>query len=425
MNASEKDIEFGATKLLTSLPTQDSRVVTIPHIGSIEDFSRFCIEDLYKYVETEYVLLVQYDGFVLSADRWDDAFLAYDYIGAPLDTSTWKDWPYDWAPPSFIVGNGGFCIRSKRFMELSSTLVKEGEITKMHPEDVALCVWYKDLFEKEGLTFAPVDLAMRFSVNSDYGEYEKPFGFYGLYGKNLDLLNEEHPDFPAQYLLPRIRKARLQKIKKIFEEIAIEGHFFGSMARGTADEFSDVDVWLTFRNEDMTQALENRFEYYAQIGDIVHIVEPPQNSPVGGIQSTVLYKTKVGLFIVDYSLCPLATAFITKEGKKLFGLDLPLGEAGFNPQKIVVLESYRIDFFISFIFNGIKKLVRKDDAGFDHVLREYEYLSSRYGLEVKELTRADHSFDTLKEIIKNIYELSTDRQKKALIEISAFIKIVE
>jgi predicted nucleotidyltransferase len=64
------------------------------------------------------------------------------------------------------------------------------------------------------------------------------------------------------------------------------------MARGTADEFSDVDVWLTFRNEDMTQALENRFEYYAQIGGIVHIVEPPQNSPVGGIQSTVLYKQK-------------------------------------------------------------------------------------------------------------------------------------
>lgn len=68
-------IEFGAVKLLTSLETSDSRKVEIPHIGSIEDFSKFSICDLYKYVDTEYVLLVQYDGFVLNPQSWNDEFL--------------------------------------------------------------------------------------------------------------------------------------------------------------------------------------------------------------------------------------------------------------------------------------------------------------------------------------------------------------
>lgn len=427
IKVSQKDIDFGAVKLLSSLPSEDAHVVKIPHIGSIEELSRFCIEDLYKYVDTEYVLLVQYDGFVLNADSWDTAFLDYDYVGAPWDVGSWETdlFPED-MKGKLVVGNGGFCLRSKKFLEVSAKLVSEGKIVKFHPEDVAMCVWYRDLFEQEGIKFAPPELALKFSIESDIGVYDKPFGFHGLYGKNMDMLVAQQPDFPRYLFLPKIRSKRLQQIQKVFEPIAIEGHVFGSIARGDTDVFSDIDIWLVFKDEDMSEVLEKRFEYYTKVGEIVHIVEPPQNSPVNGVQSAVLYKTKVGLFIVDYSLCPLSTAYITKESKKLFGeIDLPMGEAGFNPQKVTVPESYRIDFFISFIFNGIKKLVRKDGDAFDHVLKEYEYLSSRYGLTVKELDRKDRSFDTLKEIIKNIYDLSTEKQKKALVEIGLFLEMVE
>ena len=35
---------------------------------------------LASYIETDFVLIVQYDGFVLHAQAWDDDFLNYDYI---------------------------------------------------------------------------------------------------------------------------------------------------------------------------------------------------------------------------------------------------------------------------------------------------------------------------------------------------------
>ena len=214
--------------------------------------------------------------------------------------------------------------------------------------------------------------------------------------------------------LIKARDEKLVRIEEIFKDIAIEGHIFGSIARGDADVFSDIDIWLIFKDEDMSNVLEKRFEYYAEAGEVVHVVEPPQNSPLNGVQSAVLYKTKAGLLVVDYSLCPLSTAFITKESKKLFGVALPIGEAGFNPQKVTVPESYRIDFFTGFIFNGIKKVVRKDIKGFSNILKEYDYLSSRYGINVKKLNNTSATFVTLKEIIKNIYNLSTEKQKNAL-----------
>ncbi len=42
----------------------------------------FVIKELHAYVDTDFALLVQWDGFVVNAAAWSDEFLAYDYIGA-------------------------------------------------------------------------------------------------------------------------------------------------------------------------------------------------------------------------------------------------------------------------------------------------------------------------------------------------------
>jgi predicted nucleotidyltransferase len=424
MNASEEGIEFGAIKLLTSLPTEDNRLVKIPHIDSIEDFSRFCIEELYKYVDTEFVMLVQYDGFVLNANRWNAEFLNYDYIGAPIDTSTWTKWNLDIPLPPMVVGNGGFCIRSKNLLEISARLASEGKIPNMHPEDIAICLAYKNLFEAEGITYAPVDLAKKFSVQSDYGEYEMPFGFHGLYGKNMDLLLEEHPKFPVKYFMPRIRKGRVEKIKKVFEEAgAIEAHLQGSMARGNTDEYSDIDIWLTFKDEEFETIKEKRFEYYAQVGEVLHVTEAPQNAPTGGIFSGVIYKTKVGLLVVDYSLCPLSTSYKTDDYKKLFGdIELPEGEFQYNSEKVSLSETYRLDFFISIINGSIKKHLRNNENALGFLISEYQNLIERYDIPVKPLTSNENSFSTLKEIIENVKKVATEKQIKVLEEIEISIK---
>src|SRR5687768_5817660 len=100
---SQCGIRFGAVRLLTSRPHDDPRVVPIAPLTTIEAYSQFVIKQLNQYVATPHVLLIQYDGFVLNPDAWQEAFLVYDYIGAP-----WLE------EEGYIVGNGGFSLRSKR-----------------------------------------------------------------------------------------------------------------------------------------------------------------------------------------------------------------------------------------------------------------------------------------------------------------------
>ena len=135
--------------------------------------------------------------------------------------------------------------------------------------------------------------------------------------------------------------------QKVFHEKAIEAHVFGSVGRNDADPYSDLDIWFTFKDLDIKNTLAQRRESYSSIGNVVHVCEPPQNSPINGVHSFVLYKTPAGLLQVDYYLCPKSTSFQTGESRKIFGdVDLPQGELGINPQKVVVDEAYRVGFVI-------------------------------------------------------------------------------
>lgn len=197
LDISCEGIEFADVKLLTSLPTEDNRKVEIPHIGSIEDFSLFCLRDLVKYVDTDFVLLVQYDGFILNPNSWTDEFLSYDYIGAPWLVADWSVKNFNFPEEllgSKVVGNGGFSLRSKRLLEVSSRLVKENLIIDTHPEDVSLCVWNRDLLEKEGLKIAPIEVAELFSIEGEEWKYDNQFGFHGFSWTNIDKWIAEHPE---------------------------------------------------------------------------------------------------------------------------------------------------------------------------------------------------------------------------------------
>lgn len=430
INASESGIEFGTVKILTSLPANDPRKIEIPHIGTIDEYCHFCIEDLHKYVDTDYALLVQYDGFVLNPESWTDEFLKYDYIGAPWFVENWLVEKFDFPTEmvaKMIVGNGGFSLRSKKFLETSSKLFQQGKIHKINPEDIAMCVWYRDEFEKEGIKFAPTELAQKFSIESKTDNYGEPFGFHGAYGKNIDSLIAKYPPFPTYIFLYRVIKKRIEQIIKVFQDIAIESHLLGSFARGEANHFSDLDIWLTFKDEDFETFKSKRMEYFAKVGDIVRVIEPHQNAPIGGLFSSVLYKTKVGLFIIDYYLCPQSTAFVTDESKNLFGNDiaLPTGQLGLNPKKVEVTKEYRIDFAIGFLFGAIKKLARKNENPLGQLLQEYNYLRDKYDIPVKEVGVSEHDFIQLLELCENMKEVANNEQKKVIIEIENFAKLVK
>jgi len=148
--------EFGQTKLLTHFDVQDPFVVKIPQIKSIEEYSNFMIKDLASYVDTEHVLVAQWDGFVWKPELWEDEFLKYDYIGAP--------WPenvlFKGVPKHFNVGNGGFSLRSKKLQDF---LQQDHNIILHRAEDVAICQLNRAYLEAKGFTFAPFDVAKRFS----------------------------------------------------------------------------------------------------------------------------------------------------------------------------------------------------------------------------------------------------------------------
>ncbi|MFA6269621.1 MAG: DUF5672 family protein [Candidatus Paceibacterota bacterium] len=197
LDISSEKIEFGEIKLLTSLPTNDPRKVEIPHIGSIEAFSEFCIRDLVKYVSTDFVLLVQYDGFILNPKSWLDEFLNYDYIGAPwfVHDEFWFE-RFNFPRNLFdttVVGNGGFSLRSKKFLETSARLVNEGAFDKLHPEDLVMCVWQRKLMEDSGILFAPPELAEKFAIEGHDHKYTNQFGFHGLKWTDISKWIEENP----------------------------------------------------------------------------------------------------------------------------------------------------------------------------------------------------------------------------------------
>ncbi len=149
-----KDIEFGAVKLLSSIESDDNHVVKIDEVDSIEKYSEFMIKKLNKYVDTEFVLIFQYDGFILSADNWREEFLNYDYIGCP-----WIG--YFKENPDYNVGNGGFTLRSKKLLEI---LANDEQIKLGQPEDSLICRQYREYLEQKGIKFAPEEVAGMFAI---------------------------------------------------------------------------------------------------------------------------------------------------------------------------------------------------------------------------------------------------------------------
>ena len=221
------------------------------------------------------------------------------------------------------------------------------------------------------------------------------------------------------------RERILKKLETIFANKAIEAHIFGSIARQQTDAFSDIDIWFTFKDEDYNEVLKRRFEYYELLGEIIHSCEAPQNAPNGGVYTALLIQSQGLITVVDMYLCPLSTAYIINEGKKLFGIDLPKTDnPGFNPQKVQLHDGYRIDFFICFIFNTIKKIARQQTTPLEAVLYEYEKLHTTYDVLAEPLDTKNQDIITLEKIIENTKKISTDKQTKTLEIIQSFIKKV-
>ena len=189
-----RGIDFGAVKFIShekpaNLPS------TIEFEGyrgfgriSYKEFSYYCIYRLVEHVDTDYMLMIHPDGFVINPDKWEDEFLDWDYIGAvwPIKEDAFID-PFG---NHQRVGNGGFTLRSRKVLEIPQYEnipfeVNQGTFYKhmnagSYNEDGNICVHNRHLFEKHGVKFAPIDVAVRFSQELPVPESEGivPFGFH-------------------------------------------------------------------------------------------------------------------------------------------------------------------------------------------------------------------------------------------------------
>lgn len=143
----------------------------IKKITDLEMYSNFMIKELHRYVQSDFCLVVQSDGFIVNPMAWSDDFLNYDYIGAP--------WWYD----DLNVGNGGFSLRSKKFLNAC----KELDLENYFPEDDILCRKYRPYFESKGIVWPNELTASQFSWegNAKYPKYNGSFGFHGKSNKRL------------------------------------------------------------------------------------------------------------------------------------------------------------------------------------------------------------------------------------------------
>jgi len=192
-------INFGAVKIITTkkqiennYSLVDDGIVleeSVVDIKNYNDYNHYVIHDLHNHVNTSHCLLVQPDGFVLFPEKWNNEWLKYDYIGAP--------WAY--AEDAYIdpfgnhhrVGNGGFSLRSKKFLEVPTKVevpwetnnsdfywMPEGVVN--YHEDGNVCVHNRHIFIEQGCKYAPVEVAVRFSQETRVPECDGiiPFGFH-------------------------------------------------------------------------------------------------------------------------------------------------------------------------------------------------------------------------------------------------------
>ena len=112
---------------------------------------------------------------------WNNDWLQYDYIGAPFPISENAYWANN--GERVRVGNGGFSLRSRKLLEMPlKNNWKLRQEQGFFNEDGNVCCYWRKEFLEEGIKYAPLELAVKFSFETpvqenDFGK-TRTFGFH-------------------------------------------------------------------------------------------------------------------------------------------------------------------------------------------------------------------------------------------------------
>jgi hypothetical protein len=184
-------------------------------------YSYFVLKKINVHIKSEYILIVQHDGWILNKNAWTDDFYNYDYIGARWNDHGDRD-----------VGNGGFSLRSKKLHDiLANDEIIPGD---KYPEDVCIGIITRPYLEhKHNIKIAPANLANKFSCEHDPCDRGCCFGFHYIgagefrrksiekYG-TISMNAPDAPDWENQLRVVGIPEIIISKVKEQMEEYTLE-----------------------------------------------------------------------------------------------------------------------------------------------------------------------------------------------------------
>jgi hypothetical protein len=176
----------------SDIPLENTKWIKINRFKRYTDEYNYITLKLLPHISTEdYNIIIHPDGFAVNKNAWDDEFLSYDYIGARWNNG--------------MVGNGGFCLRSRKLYDslldldvkykssdYSEEIINNYEYyvydsfgDKVIPEDNIICKIYREqLQNKYGIRFAEGEIADKFSIEHNMSSpwLGKSLGFHGKHG---------------------------------------------------------------------------------------------------------------------------------------------------------------------------------------------------------------------------------------------------
>jgi hypothetical protein len=195
---------------------QSIRFEQTSELKTIDDYNYKMLYEVYKYIKTDFILVVHYDGFIANPLMWRKDFLNFDYIGSPWSMeNSLKD----------IYGNiirvgNGVSLRSRKILELPAKLnipFKYGE-GKINNEDIFICVRYRHLFLQNSIKYAPFETAIYFGHETMIPEIEgiKPFVFHKWRGSNKYYKKYGRHHFRLFMVLERVKNNGIKKSIKYY-----------------------------------------------------------------------------------------------------------------------------------------------------------------------------------------------------------------
>lgn len=189
-------IDFAAVKLLSSMFSEDKRVIPIRHLGSKKEYSQFLLKEIVDYIDTPHFIVIQADGFIINYQSWTDEYFNYDFCGA-----VWNFRDHN------RIGNGGCSIRSRKLHEIlkndDEIVLRNDNIIVNWAEDHNIGYIYRKYLEStHGIKFAPERICNKFSfegwgLKPPENKYNGSFGFHGF---SIDFNEADLPYIP--YKLP-------------------------------------------------------------------------------------------------------------------------------------------------------------------------------------------------------------------------------